>query len=350
MKPAAVPREPLLLYGSPATKGKLTGAAQLAGLLSALVLVVLPVFVPIATPLWLGIVCSLGTLAVMLALLAVRVVLPDASCSFCRKSRRDVKRLVAGPGVSICDECVGLCAQVITEEAQSKEPEQWSLATLSMLPLRCPRAISAPMFAACVCTDGKVRDRVVTEAFRLGNEPAIVALLEAVPESDRTNTDWINLGAALEGVGRAHDAESAARHATDPMNEPWVLNNVACARLAGGESDPIALQKLVEDVLRGRQLLEARGAGFESIKANLCGTLAELHRRLGQPEKSAPLLVEAEQRGGLNSWRLITAARLALAAGQTDEARRKLEQATSLAHPESTDALRARELLQSASP
>ncbi len=35
------------------------------------------------------------------------------SCSFCLKSQHDVARLVAGPGVYICDECVDLCGQVI---------------------------------------------------------------------------------------------------------------------------------------------------------------------------------------------------------------------------------------------
>jgi hypothetical protein len=36
-----------------------------------------------------------------------------ASCSFCLKTNNDVARLVAGPGVYICDECVDLCRQVI---------------------------------------------------------------------------------------------------------------------------------------------------------------------------------------------------------------------------------------------
>jgi ClpX C4-type zinc finger len=35
-------------------------------------------------------------------------------CSFCLKPRSDVKQLVAGPGVHICDACVGLCNQLLT--------------------------------------------------------------------------------------------------------------------------------------------------------------------------------------------------------------------------------------------
>ena len=41
---------------------------------------------------------------------------PDIRCSFCGKSRDKVKKLVAGPGVYICDQCVALCNQVIAEE------------------------------------------------------------------------------------------------------------------------------------------------------------------------------------------------------------------------------------------
>ncbi len=37
-------------------------------------------------------------------------------CSFCGKSQRQVKRLIAGPGVYICDECIDLCNEIIDEE------------------------------------------------------------------------------------------------------------------------------------------------------------------------------------------------------------------------------------------
>ena len=34
-------------------------------------------------------------------------------CSFCGKSQRQVKKLIAGPGVYICDECIDLCNEII---------------------------------------------------------------------------------------------------------------------------------------------------------------------------------------------------------------------------------------------
>lgn len=37
-------------------------------------------------------------------------------CSFCNKSHRDVKKLVAGPRVFICDECIDICVTIIRED------------------------------------------------------------------------------------------------------------------------------------------------------------------------------------------------------------------------------------------
>src|ERR687893_31153 len=37
-------------------------------------------------------------------------------CSFCGKSQRQVKKLIAGPGVYICDECIDLCNEIIDQE------------------------------------------------------------------------------------------------------------------------------------------------------------------------------------------------------------------------------------------
>jgi ATP-dependent Clp protease ATP-binding subunit ClpX len=39
----------------------------------------------------------------------------EGRCSFCGKGRDEVRRLVAGPGVFICDGCVALCYQILSE-------------------------------------------------------------------------------------------------------------------------------------------------------------------------------------------------------------------------------------------
>ncbi len=50
-----------------------------------------------------------------------RVAGPEAlCCSFCAKSQFDVAKLVAGPGVYVCDECIELCNQIIAQEAARK--------------------------------------------------------------------------------------------------------------------------------------------------------------------------------------------------------------------------------------
>ena len=53
------------------------------------------------------------------------------ACSFCGKSQKEVKKLVAGPTVYICDECIGLCNDIIAEEIAGDEKKD--------LKLRVPR-------------------------------------------------------------------------------------------------------------------------------------------------------------------------------------------------------------------
>ncbi len=45
----------------------------------------------------------------------------NLSCSFCGKSQREVKKLIAGPTVYICDECIELCNDIIAEEYSQEE-------------------------------------------------------------------------------------------------------------------------------------------------------------------------------------------------------------------------------------
>ena len=48
------------------------------------------------------------------------------SCSFCSKNQDEVKKLIAGPGVYICNECVDLCVDILHEEIEkvsTNDPE-----------------------------------------------------------------------------------------------------------------------------------------------------------------------------------------------------------------------------------
>ena len=53
-----------------------------------------------------------------------------SNCSFCGKSQRDVRKLIHGPGVCICDECVELCQDILApsgEEETTVSPEEWEI-------------------------------------------------------------------------------------------------------------------------------------------------------------------------------------------------------------------------------
>jgi ATP-dependent Clp protease ATP-binding subunit ClpX len=52
----------------------------------------------------------------------------DVSCSFCGKDKEQVSKLIAGPGVYICDECVGLCDDILAGEAKAPLRD-WDAAT-----------------------------------------------------------------------------------------------------------------------------------------------------------------------------------------------------------------------------
>lgn len=49
-------------------------------------------------------------------------------CSFCGKSQHEVRKLIAGPSVFICDECVDLCNDIIREEIQENAHKRPAIA------------------------------------------------------------------------------------------------------------------------------------------------------------------------------------------------------------------------------
>jgi len=93
-------------------------------------------------------------------------------CSFCGKLQEQVKKLVAGPGVYICDECIELCNEIIEEEL-SEEVE------LELKDIPKPREIKA-----------------ILDQYVIGQEEAKKTLAVAVYNHYKR----INLGAKLEDV------------------------------------------------------------------------------------------------------------------------------------------------------
>ena len=61
------------------------------------------------------------------------------ACSFCGKSREDVRRLISGPGVYICDECIEQCSAIISESWE--EEQEKSSAPNLMKPAEIKKAL-----------------------------------------------------------------------------------------------------------------------------------------------------------------------------------------------------------------
>ena len=61
-------------------------------------------------------------------------------CSFCGKSQDEVRKLIAGPTVYICDECIDLCNDIIAEECDQEE----NLSSTSAVP-KPSMAIGRPL-------------------------------------------------------------------------------------------------------------------------------------------------------------------------------------------------------------
>lgn len=58
----------------------------------------------------------------------------DVRCSFCGKRRGEVKKLIAGPNVYICNECVELCREIVQEDMVNERQQGDRQAPLQQIP------------------------------------------------------------------------------------------------------------------------------------------------------------------------------------------------------------------------
>jgi hypothetical protein len=69
-----------------------------------------------------------------------------ARCSFCHKKSPDVHKLIAGPGVYICDHCIGLCNEILGQErlVSSTEPRlpMWESMTEEQILDHLPKIVA----------------------------------------------------------------------------------------------------------------------------------------------------------------------------------------------------------------
>ena len=102
----------------------------------------------------------------------------ELRCSFCGKLHTDVGKLVAGPGVYICDGCVNLCVDVIATATDAEPPSLPEWATLS---------------------DDELLQRIPFIASSAANIEA--GLRDRVHELRDRGVSWARIGAAL-GITR----------------------------------------------------------------------------------------------------------------------------------------------------
>lgn len=63
--------------------------------------------------------------------------LDGSSCSFCGKSQEEVSKLIAGPNVYICDECIDLCNEIVLDSSEEAEEEHISGGLLKPREIKC---------------------------------------------------------------------------------------------------------------------------------------------------------------------------------------------------------------------
>jgi endopeptidase Clp ATP-binding regulatory subunit (clpX) len=153
-------------------------------------------------------------------------------CSFCGKSQHEVRKLIAGPSVFICDECVDLCNDIIREEVQEAQAES----NANKLP--APKEISA-----------------ILDQYVIGQERAKKVLAVAVYNhykrlSQREKKDDVELGKSNilligpTGSGKTLLAETLARL----LNVPFTIADATTLTEAGyvGEDVENIIQKLLQ--------------------------------------------------------------------------------------------------------
>ena len=160
-------------------------------------------------------------------------------CNFCGKSQKQVKKLIAGPGVYICDECIGLCNEIIEEEF----PE-----------------VSETGFAEELPKPRKIREFL--DAYVIGQDAAKKALavavynhykrLQAGQETPPRRSDSEDIEIAKSnvlligptGCGKTYLAQTLARM----LNVPFAMADATALTEAGyvGEDVENILLKLIQ--------------------------------------------------------------------------------------------------------
>lgn len=130
------------------------------------------------------------------------------ACSFCGKSQRDVRKLIAGPSVYICDDCIGLSVGILAEEAGQNMLAELVLGAVENREVMTRHADVQPALRAAIdlaAGDAVLLRRIYTAAQRFYDEDTAARALGAIPSAARTTSDDLNrAGAYLQAEADEH--------------------------------------------------------------------------------------------------------------------------------------------------
>src|SRR5688572_26368140 len=155
-------------------------------------------------------------------------------CSFCGKTQKQVVKLIAGPGVYICDECIELCNEIIEEElAETTE--------VGLVELPKPREIFDFLEQFIIGQEGAKRALAVA----VYNHYKRVQAGEGKPDEDAVEIAKSNiLLIGPTGTGKTYLAQTLAKM----LNVPFAIADATALTEAGyvGEDVENILLKLIQ--------------------------------------------------------------------------------------------------------
>ncbi|ARN20357.1 ATP-dependent Clp protease ATP-binding subunit ClpX [Piscinibacter gummiphilus] len=157
-------------------------------------------------------------------------------CSFCGKSQHEVKKLIAGPSVFICDECIELCNDIIRDEVPTETPD--ARAAKSDLPV--PAEIKASLDNYVIGQDTAKRTLSVAV---YNHYKRLKHMATSKDEVELAKSNILLIGPT--GSGKTLLAQTLARL----LNVPFVIADATTLTEAGyvGEDVENIIQKLLQN-------------------------------------------------------------------------------------------------------
>jgi len=161
-------------------------------------------------------------------------------CSFCGKSQKQVQQLIAGPQIYICDECVGLCNEIIEERLS-----EGTASDASDFTLHKPREIAAFLDQYVIGQD-RAKQSLAVAVYnhykRVQASKALTSAEAAAEQVEIAKSNILMLGPT--GCGKTYLAQSLARQ----LNVPFAVADATALTEAGyvGEDVENILLKLLQ--------------------------------------------------------------------------------------------------------